>query len=168
MRLKTQFAAVVLALFTCAAAHGQLISSTSQSRALPRANAVEYLFPEQIAVALGKPVAVGLHFRVAQGLHVNSHNPSDEFLIPTSFSIPDGAGVRLVGAAYPPGVTIALPADPKTKLNVYTGEFVIQAKIVAAAAGNRLVEAKLRYQACDQSQCMPPRTITVPIDVIAK
>jgi hypothetical protein len=26
----------------------------------------------------------------------------------------------------------------------------------------------LHYQACDQSQCLPPKTITVPIDVIAK
>jgi hypothetical protein len=30
------------------------------------------------------------------------------------------------------------------------------------------VEAKLRYQACDQTQCMPPKTITVPIDIVAK
>jgi hypothetical protein len=30
------------------------------------------------------------------------------------------------------------------------------------------MEAKLRYQACDNNACMPPKTITVPIDVIAK
>jgi hypothetical protein len=60
-----------------------------------------------------------------------------------------------------------LPADPKTKLNVYTGEFVIQARIVSTP-GNHLVEAKLRFQACDQTQCMPPKTIPVAIDVIGK
>ena len=35
-------------------------------------------------------------------------------------------------------------------------------------AGDHLVEAKLRYQACDEAQCMPPKTITVPIDVVGK
>jgi hypothetical protein len=60
-----------------------------------------------------------------------------------------------------------LPIDPKTKLSVYTGEFAIQVRIVATP-GNHLVEARLRYQACDQTQCLPPKTITVPIDVIGK
>jgi hypothetical protein len=60
---------------------------------------------------------------------------------------------------------MTLPIDPTTKLSVYTGEFIIQARIVATP-GNHLVQGKLRYQACDQNQCMPPKTITVPIDVI--
>jgi hypothetical protein len=50
---------------------------------------------------------------------------------------------------------------------VYTGEFIIQAKILSPA-GNHLVQGKLRYQACNDSQCLPPKTITVPIDVIGK
>jgi hypothetical protein len=75
--------------------------------------------------------------------------------------------VRLDGAAYPPGADFALPLDPKTKLSVYSGEFTIQARIVAAP-GDHLVEARLRYQACDNNACMPPRTITVAIDVIGK
>jgi hypothetical protein len=129
--------------------------------------AVEYLFPEQIAVPAGKPSLVALHFRVAQGLHINSHTPREEYLIPTVFSIPEGAGVRLEQATYPPGVDFTLPLDPKEKLLVYTGEFVVQTRVVAEP-GNHLVEAKLRYQACDQNACMPPKTITVAIDVIGK
>jgi hypothetical protein len=113
-----------------------------------------------------------LHFRVAHGLHINSHTPSDKFLIPTDFSIPDsarpdGAGVRLSAAFYPPGTIISLAFDPNTKLSVYTGEFAIQAHI-EATPGNHPVLAKLHYQACDQNQCMPPKTIDVPIDVIGK
>jgi hypothetical protein len=147
------------------AAHGQ--SSIARSRPLMKTDAVTYLFPEQVSVPVGKPSQVLLHFRIAQGLHINSNRPSDDFLIPTTFSIPDGAGVRLDSATYPAGTVIALPIDPTTKLSVYTGEFIIQARIVATA-GNHLVEGKLHYQACDQNQCMPPKTITVPIDVIGK
>ncbi len=98
-----------------------------------KTDAVQYLFPEQVSVSAGKPSPVTLHFRVAQGLHINSHTPSDQYLIPTAFSIPAGANVRLAAAAYPAGTIISLAFDPKTKLSVYTGEFTIQARIVAAA-----------------------------------
>jgi hypothetical protein len=136
-------------------------------RSISRAAAVEYLYPEQVTVPAGKPAAVALHFRIAPGLHINSHTPSEEELIPTTFSIPEDSGVRLDGAVYPPGGDFHLPLDPKTTLSVYTGEFTIQARIVAAP-GDHLVEARLRYQACDNSSCMPPKTITVAIDVVGK
>ncbi len=74
------------------AAQGQNFGA---NRSLVKTDAVQYLFPEQVSVPAGKPSPVALHFRVAQGLHINSHTPSDDFLIPTTFSIPDGAGVRL-------------------------------------------------------------------------
>jgi hypothetical protein len=143
-------------------AHGQ-----DYGRSVARPSAVEYLFPEQVTVPAGKASPVALHFRIAPGLHVNSHTPREDFLIPTVLSIPEGAGVRLEQASYPAGTDFVLPVDPKTKLSVYTGEFIIQARIVAAA-GDHMVEAKLRFQACDQNACMPPKTITVPIDVIGK
>jgi hypothetical protein len=136
-------------------------------RTLLKGDAVQYLYPEQITLAAGRPSVVTLHFRIAPGLHINSHTPSEDYLIPTAFSIPDGSGVRLDGATYPPGTDLALPIDPKTRLSVYTGEFTIQARIVATA-GNHLVETKLRYQACDNNQCLPPKTITVAIDVVGK
>jgi hypothetical protein len=154
-------AAIALSTF---AVYGQNFGG---NRSTAKNDAVQYLFPEQVTVPAGKPSPVALHFRIAQGLHINSHTPSEDFLIPTIFSIPEGAGVKLQAASYPAGVTLTLPADPKTKLNVYTGEFVIQARIVSTP-GNHLVEAKLRFQACDQTQCMPPKTIPVAIDVIGK
>jgi hypothetical protein len=166
--VKKNFVAAMTALaFGVAGARGQSLTPAAQSRPLWKIDAVTYLFPEQVSVPAGKPSPVTLHFRIAQGLHINSHTPSADFLIPTTFSIPDGAGVRLDAATYPAGTLISLPIDPTTKLSVYTGEFIIQARIVAAA-GNHLVEGKLHYQACDRNQCMPPKTITVAIDVIGK
>ncbi len=137
------------------------------NRSVVNNDAVQYLFPEQVTVPAGKPSPVNLHFRIAPGLHINSHAPSEDYLIPTTFSIPDGAGVRLSNATYPPGVDLTLPSDPNTKLSVYTGEFVIQARIVAAP-GNHLVQAKLHFQACNETQCLPPKTVPVAIDVIGK
>jgi hypothetical protein len=159
---------VVLACLLIVANGGKCSGQAdSASRSILKGAPVEYLYPEQLTVAAGKATEVALHFRIAEGLHINSHTPKDEFLIPTVFSIPDGAGVRLVEASYPPGTDFTLPLDPKNKLSIYTGEFVIQTRIVAEP-GNHLVEAKLRFQACNNSQCMPPKTIPVAIDVIGK
>ena len=143
------------------------IHGDSQNRSLLKTDAVAYLFPEQVTVAAGKASPVTLHFRIVSGLHINSHTPSEDYLIPTTFSIPDGAGVRLDKAEYPAGILITLPADPKTKLSVYSGDFSVQARIVSTP-GNHLVEAKLHYQACNDTQCLPPKTIPVAIDVIGK
>ena len=161
--IRVATAALVLAL-GAVMAQGQ---SDSAARSLVNGAAVEYLFPEQVTVAAGKASDVELHFRIAEGLHINSHAPKDDFLIPTTFSIPDGLGVRLDGVTYPDGKEFTLPLDPENKLSVYTNEFVLQTRIVAEA-GNHLVEAKLRYQACDKSVCLPPKTIPVAIDVIGK
>jgi hypothetical protein len=157
-----------VAALACAAlvAHAQIVSTGAQKQSA-KTDAVTYLFPEQVTVAAGKPSTVALHFRVAPGLHINSHTPSEDSFIPTSFSIPADASVRLDGAGYPAGTEITLALDPGTKLSVYTDEFVVQARIVSTP-GNHLVEGKLRYQACDNNACMPPKTITVPIDVIAR
>jgi hypothetical protein len=136
-------------------------------KSLLKTNAVEYLFPEQVSVPAGKSSPVTLHFRIQPNLHINSHTPREQYLIPTVLSFPESSGVRLADATYPAGADFTLPADPNEKLLVYSGDFAIQTKIVATP-GDHLVEAKLRYQACDQNACMPPKTITVPIDVIGK
>jgi hypothetical protein len=155
----------VAAALALAGLLAQAQSLTSRPNSNPPA--VVFLYPEQVTVPAGKPATVALHFRIVPGLHINSHSPKEDELIPTTFSIPEGSGVRLDGAVYPPGADFALPIDPNTKLSVYTGDFTIQARIVAAA-GDHLVEARLRYQACDNNACMPPKTIAVPIDVIGK
>src|SRR6202035_5386597 len=140
------------------------LGQISQSAKSDSTQAVQYLYPEQVTLAVGKSSPVALHFRIEPGFHINSHAPKDEFLIPTVLSIPADSGVKLENATYPPGAEFILPADPDTKLSVYTGDFAIQAKLVADS-GDHLVNAKLRYQACDKTACMPPKTITVPIDV---
>jgi len=167
--LKSTIAAFALALlgFPAPRAQAQFVAANGPGRSAMKLDAVSYLFPEQVSLPAGKSAPVALHFRIAPGLHINSHTPSADYLIGTTFSIPAGEGARLARASYPAGTEITLPADPKMRLNVYTGDFVIDARLVAAP-GNHLVQGKLHYQACDQIQCMPPKTIGVSIDVIGR
>ncbi len=138
--LKNPFIALI-ATVGAGALGAQIVPTGPQNRpALARTEAVTYLFPEQVTIAAGKPSQVEAAFsRLGQGLHINSHTPSADYLIPTDFSIPDSAGVKLDGAAYPEGKIITLPFDPTTKLSVYTGEFIIEARIAARPQmGNHL------------------------------
>lgn len=136
-------------------------------RSIEKTEPVQYLYPEQLTLQPGKSTPVTLHFRIAPGLHINSHTPKDQFLIPTSLILPASSGVKLDAADYPAGVDYELPAAPKEKLSVYTGEFAIHTRLTATP-GDHLVQAKLHYQACDETQCMPPRTANIAIDVISK
>ncbi|MBS1806507.1 MAG: disulfide bond formation protein DsbC [Acidobacteria bacterium] len=163
----TLFVCVFISATSMVAISQQDSLTSSPRQSVLKMQAVEYLYPEQVSVPAGKLSPVTLHFQIRENLHINSHTPRAEYLIPTVFSIPDSSGVKLANATYPVGNDFTLPADPDQKLSVYTGDFTIQAKIISTP-GNHLVEAKLRYQACDQTQCLPPKTITVPIDVIGR
>jgi len=165
--IKTNLHTAAALAATALLARAQFVDAGAQGQAGSKSQAVVYLSPEQVTIHAGKPSPVDLHFRVAPGLHINSHTPSDEFLIATTFSITGSEGVELAAASYPAGESITLASDPKTRLSVYTGEFVIHAQIVSVA-GNHLAQGRLRYQACDRNQCMPPKTIAVPIDVVAQ
>ena len=148
--------AILALTFASMVASPQVQQTQKTARSGSKMEAVQYLYPEQVTVPAGKSTPVALHFRIAQGLHINAHATRDEFLIPTELSIPGESGVRLESADYPPGKDFKLPVEPGTTLIVYTGEFAIQSRIVAQP-GDHLVEAKLRYQACDQNACLPPR-----------
>ncbi len=160
-------AAVFVVFLLALESRAQIVPANPPERSPLATASVAYLYPTQVTIPAGKPSAVSLHFRVAQGMHINSHTPSSTFLIPTTLSLPAGAGVRLEATDYPAGVEITLPIDPTTKLSVYTGDFVIRARLIAEA-GEHAIQAKLHYQACNDNQCLPPKTITVPIDFLGK
>jgi|SRR5579875_3521340 len=130
---------------------------------------VEFMYPLQIKVPAGKPTEVALHFRVLPGLHINAHVPSDKSYIPTTLVVPSGSNVRVTSVVFPPGQPFAFQAFPQEKLSVYEGEFTVHVK-VTAARGDHLLNAALRYQACDANtnSCYPPRKAPVAIDVIGE
>jgi hypothetical protein len=167
--MKSAMRAVVFTFLVLASgpAQGQRPLIPGLDRPASKPAAVEFLFPEQITIPVGKTITVTLRFRVAPGLHINSHTPTAEELIPTIFTIPADSGVQLISASYPRGAEFTLPLDPTTKLSVYSGDFSLKARI-KASPGNHLVEARLRYQACDNNTCMPPKTIPVVMDVIGQ
>jgi len=132
-----------------------------------KAQAVHYLFPEQVSVAAGKDAVIDLHFKVNEGMHINSHAPRDKYLIATRLIVAEMPGMKIGPVEFPAGSDYTLAAMPSDKLSVYTGEFVVRVH-VQAAAGQHMFEGALRYQACDTNSCYPPREAPIAVDVIAK
>ncbi len=113
---------------------------------------VQFLYPEQVTVPAGKPSVVELHFRVNDGLHINSHTPREKSFIPTQLMVGEPAGVNVASVDFPAGTDYSPAFSPNDKLSVYTGEFVLRAHITAQRC-DHLVQAGLRYQACDANSC---------------
>lgn len=146
-----------------------LLGDSGTKTAAQPPEAVRYLYPEQVAVTADTATPVELHFSVKQGLHINSHIPKTKDMIPTTITFPSDAGVRMSDVEFPAGKDFVLPVvgAPGDHLSVYTGEFAVRG-MMTAERGAHLVQAKLRYQACDNRACMPPHTIPVVVNVTAR
>ncbi|MGH9566517.1 MAG: protein-disulfide reductase DsbD domain-containing protein, partial [Candidatus Angelobacter sp.] len=88
--------------------------------------------------------------------------------IPTvlSFSLPEDLVVGRV--KYPAGALISFPFDPSQKLSVYSGDFTVRGLLIAqpkAASGPYTVHAELKYQACDNNACYPPKKLPLSFNV---
>jgi Disulphide bond corrector protein DsbC len=155
-----------LAVAAAAACSQALPWQSSDNPGGPNQQLVHFLYPQQVNVPARTAQTVDLHFRIADGLHINSHTPRQKSLIRTELIVAEPAGVKIAAVDFPDGTDFAFPADPSQKLSIYSGEFVLKMH-VTAQPGNHLVQAALRYQACDNSTCFPPRNAPVAVDVIA-
>jgi len=121
-----------------------------------------------VAAPRAKQTQVTLNFRVAPGFHVNSNTPKDEFLIPTALKMDPPTDIVLGKIDYPDGKDVSFPFSPDTKLNVYSGDFTITLMVHplnSVVPGKYAMRGVLRYQACDNAQCFPPKTLPVNFDV---
>jgi hypothetical protein len=111
---------------------------------------------------------VNLDFRVPHGYHINSNVPKSEFLIPTALKMSLPTDIILGKIAYPAGKDLSFPFSPDEKLNVYTGDFTIGLAVHplrSVTPGKYVMHGVLRYQACDNAACYPPKTVPVSFNV---
>jgi hypothetical protein len=122
------------------------------------------LVSDAVQVMAGSPQMVELRFRVDDGFHINSHTPKDELLIPTELRVDAASKVKVLDEQYPKGSVFRLPLGSGETLDVYQGEFRVSLRMVVPKGASTLV-GELRYQACDNASCFPPRTLRVMVAV---
>ena len=98
------------------------------------------------------------------GLHTNSNRPSGENLIPTTVKV-SAVGAKVSGVSYPRGKNRQFAFSENT-LNVYDGRaaFGFNLSVPANFKGNAVkIRAVVRYQACTDEVCYPPKTKEVTL-----
>ena len=99
------------------------------------------------------------------GYHVNSNTPSEEYLIPLKLTWTSTGALEGGAITYPKGALEKYEFSEKP-ISVYTGNFDLTAtfKVAATApAGPGAAVGKLKYQACSNRACFPPKTVDVNV-----
>lgn len=151
----------VLLMGTSFAQTGDLNASAAK----PKSYVIYAAEPQ--SVKAGKRTVLELHFRVVDGFHVNSHTPKSELLIPTKIALQPAPGVKAEDVQYPTGTAYSFSFEPGEKLDVYSGAFTLKLPVVAEA-GTHTLDGLLRYQACDNAACYPPKNLPVQVLFTAK
>ncbi len=114
----------------------------------------------------GDSVIVRVRAVIPQGWHIQSNAPLDEFLIPTELK-PSGDGLRFGKPVFPAAETKEFPAlGGDVALFSDTLDITVTARATkgkrdaqAVAAALARASIGLRYQACNDTQCLAPRTV---------
>ncbi|MGC2236838.1 MAG: protein-disulfide reductase DsbD domain-containing protein [Pyrinomonadaceae bacterium] len=102
-------------------------------------------------------------------LHVNSNRPSGEYYIPTTIKL-SGAGLKFGGVNYPRGTNRKFEFSENT-INVYEGRvtFTFSVNVPANFKGNTIkVRAVVKYQACTNEVCFPPKSKEITLTANVK
>jgi hypothetical protein len=123
------------------------------------------LAPSELAAGEAGQIVVTVDVPV--GCHIQSHEPAEPFLIPTSVQF-DGTGEVEIGpVVYPNGEAERFDWSPVV-LEVYRGTIdVIVPVEVAAGATPTLttISGRLRYQGCTDTTCLPPAEAPLEVNL---
>jgi hypothetical protein len=107
------------------------------------------------------------------GCHANSNAPTEAFLIPLKLTWGPGApgamaAVEAVETVYPKPALEKYAFNEKP-ISVVSGQFEIVTKfsrVGTAQPGPSSITGKLRYQACNDKMCFPPKTVEVRLPLL--
>ena len=126
---------------------------------------IAYVSLEQVPRT--QTVDVALMLNIASGYHINSHTPSQTYLIPTNITLADTSGFKPAGSNYPDGQMLKF-AFTQDKLSVYSGSATIWLRFQAqsdAPLGEITLPLVVKFQACNATACLPPAKVAVPVKV---
>ncbi len=123
--------------------------------------------PVKLTLPRGGEVAQSLKLQLKPGYHVNSNKPNEEYLIPIRLTW-DSPMLEAVTVQYPKPVLEKTEFSDQP-ISVFTGNFEIVTKFrrtAKASPGPGFLSGKLRYQACNDKMCLPPKTLDVKVPLL--
>ena len=123
---------------------------------------------DRTAYPPGSTARLAAVLAIERGWHVNAHEPTFEWLIPTELELETPAGLPATEVRYPEAEHKTFTFAEDQPLAVYEGTVTIVAALpvpAGTAAGSHPLSAAVRYQACDDRSCLPPVTATATLDL---
>jgi len=118
-------------------------------------------------VPQGSTAQVAVKLDIDHPWHVNAHELTDDFLIPTEIEFNPPEGVVIKGVVYPDAVEKKLSFSD-SPLQLFEGTVYIGAVIEVSEdfePGVTVIRAVLTYQACDNEKCLLPETVKLRIPI---
>lgn len=122
----------------------------------------------EIKAKNGDTFNVALHLKIAAGWHINANPASQDNLIPTTVAVNENALVEAVDVAYPQGSSVRFEFSAGS-LNVYEENLTIPLRLKqkpnTSGEKNAAFTLKLTYQLCNETQCLLPQTLDIPLEL---
>jgi len=120
-----------------------------------------------VKVKRGAPATVTLKVSLPAGFHANSNTPTEPNLVPLILKWTAGPLQEGV-IAYPKPLLETYAFTAGKPISVVAGAFDLVTKFkvpATAATGPAAQTGTLRYQACNDRMCFPPKTVPVNVTV---
>ena len=109
---------------------------------------------------------VELQLKIAVGWHINANLPGQDNLIPTTIIVAADAPVEIIDITYPKGKSTRF-AFSNAPLNVYEKSLTIPLRLKrkpnVPREKNAPIILKLTYQPCNETECLLPQILDVPL-----
>jgi hypothetical protein len=128
------------------------------------------LYTSKDHLSPGETLQVALQIEIDEGWHINSHNPIQDYLIPTRLTLQEKSFATLKEVSYPSPTQVRFEFSPEP-MSVHVGPIWILATIQiekVAEPGDKLLAVELAAQACDTQKCLAPEThlLTFPLQIV--
>jgi len=108
---------------------------------------------------------------VPDGCHIQSAQPAEPFLIPTSVEFESLDDLSIGGAIYPQAECVHHEWTP-VALSIYRGRVEVSVPVEVATSarpGLLTLTGRVRYQGCTEYTCLPPveRPVEVHVEIVS-
>lgn len=142
----------------------------AQQRATQESSFVQLNVAPEFSITPGKQKYISLSFFIKEGYHIQAHQVKHENLIPTKLNMDTSDVVIFGNPIFPEAVEFRMKGSDEV-LQVYRDTLVIDVPIMSVKSVEKEkfpINAKLFYQACDNSKCYFPRELFFIMKLIDK
>ena len=134
----------------------------------PSEKEIVRILTNETRITTGKKNFILIQVKVKDGYHIQANKVTDASLIPLTLKVVPHPSFQIASPFFPAYKLFRLEGT-RDYLHVFDSVFVISLPVktrAATKAGQYLIKAQLRYQACDARSCLFPRTLNIDLPVV--